>query len=79
MKNFLLIAIFLIALSCTTKSELDNILEKDSNLKTFVDSLKTMSLIYNNCTNCNLRGLEGNKIIALQIDILQKVTTTKKK
>jgi len=63
MKNFLLVAIFLIVLSCTTKSELDNILEKDSHLKTFVDSLKTTSLIYKNCTNCNLSGLEENKII----------------
>lgn len=53
----------IILIACTNKSELDNIVKKNSDLKTFVDSLKTTSLIYTKCEECNLSGLEGEKII----------------
>ena len=61
----LILIIFLISLlfACSNKNELDSIVEKNSDLKTFVDSLKTTSLIYKKCKECKLSGFDGKKII----------------
>lgn len=61
----LLFIMFLILLlfACSNKSELDTILEKQPDLKTFVDSLKTTSMIYKKCKGCKLSGLNGKNLI----------------
>lgn len=79
MKKILILFIFTLLAGCSTKSELDRIIEKNADLKVFVDSLKTTSLTYKQCKECKLSGLDGKKIIGFTNDIHPKAIMTKKK
>jgi len=46
-----------------SKSELKIIAQKKPLLKKFIDSLKTTSLTYKECKNCNLNGLNEKTLI----------------
>ena len=58
-------AIFFISLllSCSQKTELDFVVEKNPELKFFVENLKSEPNFYKKCENCNLIGLTDEKLI----------------
>jgi len=63
MNKTLIVFLTSLLFTCSNKSELDSIVEKNSNLKPFVDSLKATAPIYKKCEQCKLSGLYEKKII----------------
>ncbi|MEZ4979945.1 MAG: hypothetical protein R2772_11720 [Chitinophagales bacterium] len=45
-------------LACSKNKCLDKLVEKQADLETYVDSLKSTELVYQECTICRLDGLE---------------------
>ncbi|MCB9255840.1 MAG: hypothetical protein H6579_01775 [Chitinophagales bacterium] len=62
-----LILLFVLALlaSCSGNKQLDALVVKNPDLNPYIDSLKTTSLLYKECENCALDGLEGTKLVGI--------------
>lgn len=62
MRLIVLLILISSLLACSTKSDLDTIVQKHSELKTFVDSLKTSNRTFKKCSDCTITYLEGTKL-----------------
>ena len=65
MKKILILFLIAFITACSNKSELDCIVEKNSDLEVFVDSLKNTAPFYKKCEECTLSGLDGNTLIGI--------------
>ena len=61
--KILLFLLFLFFFACTSKNDFSKSLERNPELSTVVDSLKTTKFIYKYCATCSLSGLKGKQLI----------------
>lgn len=63
MKRTVIVFLTILLFSCSQKTELDFVVEKNPELQVFIDSLNSTPFIYKKCKECNLIGLSEQKLI----------------
>lgn len=64
----LVLLVFILAVTtalfaCSKGSDLDTVVKKDAALTTYIENLKTTSMVYKSCADCRLSGYDGVDLI----------------